>query len=72
MQRSYWCGASTTEDDSRGFGSESSENEYFEEEPDGLKPGITIKKLRYYCLLDVAVIELMSKRYWNFFVRRDR
>lgn len=46
FQRSYWCGASTTEDDSRGFGSESSENEYFEEEPDGLKPGITIKKLR--------------------------
>ncbi|ROT82467.1 hypothetical protein C7M84_024357 [Penaeus vannamei] len=46
FQRSYWCGASTTEDHSRGFGSESSENEYFEEEPDGLKPGITIKKLR--------------------------
>ncbi|XP_063592166.1 phospholipid-transporting ATPase ABCA3-like [Penaeus indicus] len=46
FQRSYWCGASPTKDNDRSFDSESPEDEYFEEEPEGLKAGITIKKLR--------------------------
>ena len=45
-QRSYWCGTQPESVTTSTSDTDDPTNEYFEEEPEGMRPGIVIRNLR--------------------------